>query len=108
MDEASVAGVNISAVARGNGVAQSLLYRWRKDAAATNRKPPAFVAVALSAPPLEKPVAYEAKQSCTSSTPRQHDRNCIEIVLANGRCVLVPRDVDTEALVRIIDALEAR
>jgi transposase-like protein len=32
--EAAVPGVNVSAVARRNGVAQSLLYRWRKEAAA--------------------------------------------------------------------------
>ena len=36
VDEASVPGVNVSAVARSNGVAQSLLYRWRTDAAAAS------------------------------------------------------------------------
>ena len=106
LDEASAEGMNVSAVARRNGVAQSLLYRWRTDAAAANRKTPAFVTVALAAPAT--PRAYRANPSCVSSAPPKSGRNCIEIVLANGRSLLVPADVDTEALVRIIDALEAK
>jgi transposase-like protein len=50
--EMAVPGANVSTVARRYGVAQSLLYRWRKDAAAAERgtaaSAPAFVPVAIA------------------------------------------------------------
>ena len=97
VDETLVRGANVSAVARRHGVAQSLLYRWRKDAAGSVRPVSTFVpvAIAASAPPVVAP----SKPVCTSS---------IEVVLANGRLLRVGADVDTVALVRIIAALEAR
>ena len=94
VDEASVPGINICAVARNNGVAQSLLYRWRKDAAAANPKPPAFVAVALP-PPQSKPSGH----SC-------HLHSLIEIEVSGGRKLRVGTGIDIELLKRIVVALE--
>jgi transposase len=110
--EATVPGVNASAVARRNGVALSLLYRWRKEAATAlagqtaqpaprheGRRPSAgtaFVPVALlAAPQFPMPPA--------SSTP-----SLIEIMLAGGRTVRVSTDVDASALARIVAALEGK
>jgi transposase len=111
--EATVPGVNASAVARRNGVALSLLYRWRKEAAAAfaqTAPPPrhegprpsaasAFVPVALMAAP-QLPVS---PAPITSSQP-----SLIEITLMGGRTVRVSADVDASALARIVAALEGK
>ena len=94
VDQASVPGVNISAVARNNGVAQSLLYRWRKDAAAANTKPPAFVAVAMP-PPQTNAVEHS-----------RHLPSLIEIEVSGGRKLRVGTGIDIELLKRIVVALE--
>ena len=114
--EATAPGVNASGVARRNGVAQSLLYRWRKEAAAASAaqtaqpaprhegpRPSAaatFVPVALLAAP-QPPVPP------ASSTP-----SLIEITLAAPagwvRTVRVSADVDANALARIVAALEGK
>jgi transposase len=98
VDETLVPGANVSAVARRrHGVAQSLLYRWRKDATGSVRPASTFVPVAIAAPaPL---VVAPSQPACISS---------IEVVLANGRLLRIGADVDTVALVRIIAALEAQ
>ena len=120
--EATVPGANASAVARRNGVAQSLLYRWRKEAAAAlaaptgepaprhdGRRPSAataFVPVAvLAAPQLTVPPVPPAP--VTPVTP-----SLIEITLAAPagwvRTVRVSADVDANALARIVAALEGK
>jgi transposase len=115
--EANEPGVNVSAVARRNGVSLSLLYRWRKDAAAAlaarTAQPaaspqdlpptadPAFVPVALLAAPL---ASTPASAQPTQSPPA----SLIEIVLAGGRTVRVAADVDAGALARIVAALEGK
>ena len=93
-------GASASAIARQHGVAQSLLYRWRKDLAAADHGVPQFLPVALAAPqrppvlpPLDGPPAMPLAAR-------------IEIVLANGRAVRAGADVDTAALARIVAALE--
>jgi transposase len=113
--EATIPGANASAVARRNGVAQSLLYRWRKEAAAAlaaqtdqpaprheGRRPSAataFVPVALLAAP-QLPVS---PAPITSSK-----QSLIEITLMGGRTVRVSPDVDASALARIVAALEGK
>jgi transposase len=122
VDEASVPGVNVSGVARRNGVVLSLLYRWRKDAAADPSWPafpapkpngdpdrdavaehPAFVAVAML--PAPEPPAPPA-----STAPAR--QSLIEITLAGPagsvRTVRVAADVDAGALARIVAALEGK
>ena len=97
VDDTLVPDANVAAVARRHGVAQSLLYRWRKDAAGSVRPATTFVPVAIAAPaPL---VVAPSQPACISS---------IEVVLANGRLLRIGADVDTVALVRIIVALEAQ
>ena len=84
-------GVNVSAVARRHGIKPSLLFRWRRDFAATAPQPPTgrFLAVSIETPPVTKP------------TPAT-----IEIELAFGRKLRVASDIDVAELRRIIVALE--
>ena len=94
--ESLALGANVSAVARRHGLAQSLLYRWRKDAAVGAGTAPAFVPVAIAAtPPPSRGLA-----PVTASI--------IEIVLVCGRVVRAGTDVDTDKLAAIIAALEAK
>ena len=111
VDEALVPGVNISAVARKNGVAQSLLYRWRKDAAtAASATSQAFVPVALTTAqsPVPQTAAREArpKSSPTSSRPAI-SASLIEVVLEGGRTLRIAPDIDAGVLARILAILKA-
>lgn len=102
--EIDVGGATLSEVARRHGIHASLLFRWRKTLGSVMAAPaidagamtsmamrPSFVPIMLPPP---RPAATPAR-SCA-----------IEIVLDGGRTVRVGADVDTAALVRIIDALE--
>ena len=89
-------GSSVSQVARRHGLRSSLLFRWRRDlrkAAVPKPTNPSFVPVRLPPPP--------------ATTHAQARLSIIEVVLTNGRAVRVDADVDTEMLMRIIDALEA-
>ena len=110
--EMAVPGAIVMAVARRHGIAQSLLYRWRQDAATA-----ALAATAVAEPttPGFVPVVIEAAPSAPAQ-PRPAERrpeptiaplaSIIEIDLAGGRTVRAPSDVDAGALARIVAALE--
>lgn len=105
--EIDVDGATLSEVARRHSIHASLLFRWRRDlgsafavpsiGAAPTAAPatPRFLPVMLPAPAARAPTK-EAVQS-----------GSIEILLDGGRMVRVNADVDTAALVRIVDALES-
>lgn len=109
--EVDVGGATLSEVARRHGIHASLLFRWRKvlgsvmsappidaEPATSTVTAPRFVPVMLPAPvapPAPTPIPIPAKPGT------------IEIVLDGRRTVRVGADVDTGALVRIIDALES-
>jgi transposase len=93
--ETRAPGANISAISRRHGVAQSLVYQWRKLYPPENVAP-AFLPVSVTAP-LAPTTAVHAPPGAT----------VIEIELAKGRRVRVPVDVDASALARIVAALEA-
>ena len=112
--EMAVPGAIVMAVARRHGIAQSLLYRWRQDAAtaalasATPAKPPqAFVPVVIEAVPAALappgPVRKRAASPAVVSLA-----SIIEIDLAGGRTVRATADVDAGALARIVAALEGK
>ena len=89
----------VSRVAKKYGVAVSLLFRWRKLQGIRVRRracPPSndFVRLALPAP--------------TDAGGSHCGHGAIEIMLSGGRRVIVGKDVDTAALLRIVDALERR
>ncbi|MGE0699244.1 MAG: transposase [Hyphomicrobiaceae bacterium] len=99
--EIDAPGGSVSDVARRYSLHTSLLFRWRRDLAVTRpasadvAAPPTFVPVALPAP--------EPRPAAAAPEPSP-----IEIGLADGRTVRVGMDVDTAALVRIVDALERK
>ncbi len=89
-------GVSVSLVARRRGVDPSLLFRWRRQMLTPAEPTPIFapveVADTTSALPLTPPTPCGASM--------------IEIELAGGRRLRVGRDVDAEALRRVISVLE--
>ncbi len=111
VDEASVPGVNVSAIARNNGVAQSLLYRWRKDAAAAaSATSQVFVPLALTT--AQSPVPQAATKEVRPKTSPDSSRppspaSLIEVVLEGGRILRLASDIDAGALARILAVLKA-
>lgn len=93
--EVDAPGGSVSEVARRHALHTSLLFRWRRDLTKRTRSASAeqsFLPVRLpppSVPALPAPA-----------------RPGIEVVLAGGRTLRVSADVDTAALVRIVEALE--
>jgi transposase len=101
-------GVSVSEVARSANLHVSQLFRWRKelcdrvDAGSSQLVPVEIVPAAAMPPAVEAPVP--------SAAPGRQRRKCgiIEIELGGGRRVRVDRDVDAEALRRVLDALGSR
>ena len=90
-----------SATARRHGVSRSLLTIWRRqyrDGELGDETPPAFIPLTVSPmAPAAVPVA-----------PRGAPDVRLEVVLRNGRRLLVPSSVDPEVLARLLPALEGR
>jgi transposase len=112
-------GVSVCAVARRHGIAQGLLFTWRRQAregrlggsepapffvpVATAPEPPSSVPALLASAP---PVADK-----TAPAPRRagrRRRGLIEIELGSGRRLKVDCDVDAQALRRVLDVLDRR
>lgn len=95
-------GVSASDIARSAGVHVSQLFRWRKQLCerVVPTAPPALIPVSIVSDAAAIPVAVQ---------PRSRRRaGVIEIGLSGGRRVRVDRDVDAEALRRVLDALGER
>ncbi len=106
--EIDVGGATLSEVARRHGIHASLLFRWRKELGSVFAVPSVGAeATAAPATPLFLPVMLPAPAAHTP-THEGARVGAIEIVLDGGRTVRVGSDVDTVALVRIVDALESR
>jgi transposase len=104
--EIDVGGATLSEVARRHGVHANVLFRWRRELGSAMGTPPDDAATATAVPatsfvPLT--LSSSSTPACTLTRP-----GTIEIVLDGGRAVRVGSDVDTAALVRIVEALEAR
>lgn len=94
-------GVSASEVARLAGIHVSQLFRWRKQLCERVAPPtPALIPVA---------VVPDAPDPAEVAPVRSRRRaGMIEIGLSGGRRVRVDRDVDAEALRRVLDALGER
>jgi transposase len=97
----------VSEVARSAGIHVSQLFRWRKDLcdrvdAGSSQLVPVEIIPAAAVPAVEAPapLASPGRRHCKSGI--------IEIELGGGRRVRVDRDVDVEALRRVLDALGSR
>jgi transposase len=100
-------GVSVSEVARSAGIHVSQLFRWRKDLcdrvdAGLSQLVPVEIVPAAVVP------AVEAPAPSASPGRRRRKSGIIEIELGGGRRVRVDRDVDVEALRRVLDALGSR
>ena len=94
-------GVSASEVARSAGIHVSQLFRWRKQLC--ERVVPSTPALIPVAVVPDAPVPAEI-----APVRSRRRAGVIEIGLSGGRRVRVDRDVDAEALRRVLDALGER
>jgi transposase len=115
--EASFAeGVSVCAIARRHGIAQGLLFTWRRQAREGRLggpdQAPFFVPVVTGLEPTPSvPALTPAAAVVADIAPARRSRRkmgVIEIELGGGRRVKVDREVDSDALRRVLDALEGR
>ncbi|WP_218958667.1 IS66-like element accessory protein TnpA, partial [Thalassovita aquimarina] len=93
----------VAATARRHGVSRSLLTVWRRqyrDGELGGETAPAFIPLTLS-PGTPAPATAPVVQSGASDVR-------LEIVLRNGRRLLVPSTVDLEILARLLPVLDSR
>jgi transposase len=110
-------GVSVCTVARRHGIAPSLLFTWRRQARegrlGGSEPAPLFVPVTTAPGPTPSvpagaPLAPSASEAAADYPPRRHRTGLIEIELGGGRRLRVDRDVDAQALRRVLDALGER
>lgn len=98
--ESAVADVNISEVARRNGVSRGLLNVWRRHARLTSTDRLRFAQIRLEGDVEAQPVAIDRSHDLASSVEP------IEVVIADAT-VRVPVGVDAVTLERVLAALRA-
>ena len=99
VDETMQPGMTVTEVARRHGLAPSVVFTWRRLAreGRLGDAGPTFVPVEITPVPVQTtPVA---------SPPRR--TGLIEIVLGRGRRIRVDREVDAEALRRVLQVVES-
>ncbi len=103
------AGETVCGVARRHGVAHSLSFTWRRQARqgrlGGGALPPLVPVEIASAPELASTVA---PQPASSLPAHRAGAGIIEIDLGGGCRVRVDRDVDGEALQRVLELLRRR
>lgn len=108
VEETFQAGETVCGVARRHGMAQSLLFTWRRQARQGRlggEAMPALVPVEIISTPA--PVSTCAPQPSSSPLVQRARAGIVEIELGGCR-VRVDRDVDTEALQRVLELLRRR
>jgi len=107
--EASVIGVNVSAVARSHNLKPSLLFRWKREAFEASMRAPVPSGPALVPVSVVVPSGRPALTSPPLDLPPESRRKPVmfEIVTAGGRTLRVPSDADTDCIRRFIVALES-
>jgi len=105
VDESFVGHRQVSATARRHGVSRSLLTIWRRQYRTGELgvdSPPSFIPLTVSAK------ASVPMPAAAPVSPRDTPDVQLEIVLRNGRRLLVPSSVAPEVLARLLPALEGR
>jgi len=95
-------GVTVSEVSQAAGIHSSQLFRWRKELC--RRSEPGVPQLV----PVKIAPAAGVSGETAELPPSASRRGMMEIDLGGGRCVRVDRDVDTEALCRVLDVLGGR
>lgn len=109
--ETLVPGARVTAVARRNQVAASLVFAWRRLARTGQlgvEPEPTLVAVQIAAPAPVHPSGSAARDIRRGTPPASRRNGLIEIDLGGGRRVRVDAQFDAEALSRVLDLLERR
>jgi transposase len=99
VEETMQPGVTVTEVARRHGLAPSVVFTWRRLAreGRLGDAGPAFMPVAITPVPAQAaPISSPARRS-----------GLIEIVLGRGRRICVDREVDAEALRRVLQVVES-
>lgn len=99
----------VSVTARRNGLSTSQLFtrrRLARDGKLRGDAAPALVPVEIT--PAAAPISSDAPQPVSSSPAQRVRASIIEIDLGGGCRVRVDRDVDTEALQRVLEILRRR
>ena len=99
VEETMQLGVTVSEVARRHGLAPSVVFTWRRLAreGRLGDARPAFMPVEITPVPV---------QTTPAASPLRRT-GLIEIVLGRGRRVRVDREVDAEALRRVLQVMES-
>jgi transposase len=99
VEETLQPGVTVTEVARRHSLAPSVVFTWRRLAreGRLGDAGPAFMPVEITPIPAQVPSA--------ASPPRRI--GLIEIVLGCGRCIRVDREVDADALRRVLQVVES-
>ena len=108
IEETLRAGETVCGVARRHGMAQSLLFTWRRQARQGRlggEAVPALVPVEIASTPAPAPAFGPQPSSPPVQRPRA---GMIEIELGCGCRVRVDREVDAEALQRVLELLRRR
>jgi transposase len=111
VEESLAAPRQVSATARRHGISRSLLTNWRRayrEGRLAGAAEPAFVPVRVrdDAPPSPAADPRPAPVMPVGASERGGGAGRMEIVLANGRRIVVGADVDGDALARVAAALE--
>ena len=100
VEETLQPGVTVSEVARHHGLAPSVIFTWRRlarEGRLGETAGPVFMPVEITPVPAQAaPVASPARRT-----------GLIEIVLSCGRRIRVDREVDAEALRRVLQVVES-
>jgi transposase len=99
VEETLQPGVTVTEVARRHGLAPSVVFTWRRLAreGRLGDAGPAFMPVEITPIPVQTPPV----------APPPRRSGVIEIVLGRGRRVRVDREVDAEALRRVLQVVES-
>ncbi len=98
-------GVTVVDYARQQGLCPSLLHRWRRQARRRSAAEPSSAPVATFVPVTV--VTGDEATAPVCSLPGGRS-GLIEIDLGGGRCLRVDREVDADALRRVLQVLDAR
>ncbi len=107
VEESLQAGETVCGVARRHGLAQSVVFSWRRQAregrlGGSAAAVPTFVPVEIASPP--GPASTSVPQQSSSASLSRAKAGIIEIELGSCR-VRVDRHVDVEALQRVLELL---
>ena len=106
VEETLLPGAVVCEVARRHGVAQSLVFTWRRQARAAEpggREGSILLPVEIGA--ATPSGSQAARHSRAMASGRRAKSGVIEIELSSGSCVRVDNEVDADALRRVLSVL---